>query len=83
MRYTRIALLVFGFGLLLGLVVVVAEIKSLERVVSGLMALGIVAIPIGVIADWRRAAKAALRAPRRPARTQAGRRPRRSAPSKR
>ena len=55
MRYTKTALLAFGCGLLLGLVVLGAEIKSLARVASGLMALGIAAIPIGMVADWRRA----------------------------
>ena len=55
MRYTKMALVIFGFGLVLGLVVVVAELKALERVASGTMALGIVAIPIGILADLRRA----------------------------
>jgi hypothetical protein len=54
MRYTKLALLIFGFGLVLGLVVVVAELKALERVASGTMALGIVAIPISILADLRR-----------------------------
>ena len=83
MRNTKIALLVFGLGLLLGLIIVVAEIKPLERVASGLMASGIAAIPIGMIADWRRAAKVARRAPHRRARARAARRPRRSATMKR
>jgi hypothetical protein len=59
MRYTKIALLVFGCGLVLGLVVVAVEIKWLQRPASGLMAFGIAAIPIGMITDWRRAVKAA------------------------
>ena len=59
MRYTKTALLAFGCGLLLGLVVLAAEIKSLERVASGLMALGIAAIPVGMVADWRRAIRSA------------------------
>lgn len=53
MRYTKIGLLVFGLGLVLGLVVVAVEIRSLERLASGLMALGIAAIPIALILDWR------------------------------
>jgi hypothetical protein len=65
MRYTKIALLAFGVGLLLGLVVIVAEIRPLERVASGLMALGIAAIPVGMIADWRRLMNPPPRAPRR------------------
>jgi hypothetical protein len=84
MRYTKIALLAFGFGLLLGLVVLGAEIKSLARIASGLMALGIAAIPVGMVADWRRAiktprgVKTAARRTSRP-----GRRPRKSASPKR
>jgi hypothetical protein len=83
MRLTKIALLVFGLGLLLGLVVVAAEIRALERVASGLMALGIAAIPFGMIADWRRAAKTVRRTPMRRAQTRTASRPRRSAPRKR
>ena len=88
-RYTKSALLAFGCGLLLGLVVLGAEIKSLERVASGLMALGIAAIPVGMVADWRRAIKTARGTPRRGVKTAArrashtARRPRKSAPSKR
>jgi hypothetical protein len=89
MRYTKFGLLVFGFGLLLGLVVIAAEIQSLQRAASGLMAFGIAALPIAMIADWRRAAKVAQRIPRRPAKNSTGRasaalRPRRrAAPPKR
>jgi hypothetical protein len=68
MRYTKIALLIFGFGLVLGLAVVAAEIKSLERVASGSMVLGIAAIPIGILADLRRAMMARSRAASWPAR---------------
>jgi hypothetical protein len=89
MRYTKIALLAFGLGLLLGLVVLGAEIKSLARVASGVMALGIAAIPFGMLADWRRAIKAARGTPRRGVKTaarrvsRAARRPRKSAPPQR
>jgi hypothetical protein len=89
MRYTKIALLAFGLGLLLGLVVLGAEIKSLARVASGVMALGIAAIPFGMLADWRRAIKAARSTPRRGVKTaarrvsRAARRPRKSAPPQR
>ena len=89
MRYTKTALLAFGCGLLLGLVVIAAEIKSLERVASGLMAVGIAAIPVGMVSDCRRAIKTA-RGPRRRGRktaarrpSRANRRPRKSAPPKR
>jgi hypothetical protein len=64
MRYTKLALLIFGAGLLLGLAVVVAEIDALARVASLSMALGIIAVPVGAIIDWRRA----MRRPAGPAR---------------
>jgi hypothetical protein len=89
MRSAKIALLIFGFGLVLGLVVVVAEIKALQRVASGAMALGIAAIPVGILADLRRAMTARLsgmtrraKAPPRRA-PPAARRPRKSARMKR
>jgi hypothetical protein len=63
MRYTKIALLTFGAGLALGLLVVVVEIDWLGRVASSLMALGLAAVPFGMIVDWRLAA----RPPRKPA----------------
>jgi hypothetical protein len=68
MRHTKITLLTFGLGLVLGLVVIAAEIKWLERAASGLMALGIAAIPLGLAVDWRRATRAAARAAEAPAR---------------
>jgi hypothetical protein len=71
MRYTKIALLVFGLGLVVGLVVIAVEIKWLERVASGLMALGIAALPIGMIMDWRRTAKIANPTSRRRAKAPA------------
>ena len=65
MRYTKTALLTFGAGLVLALVVVATETEGLERVASALMALGIVALPIGMMVDWRLATKAPRRAPTR------------------
>jgi hypothetical protein len=55
MRDTKISLLIFGFGLALGLVVVAAEVKWFERIASAAMALAIAAIPVGMLADLRRA----------------------------
>jgi hypothetical protein len=89
MRSAKIALLIFGFGLVLGFVVVVAEVKALQRVASGAMALGIAAIPLGILADLRRAITArfggATRRARAPARRvpPPARRPRKSAKMKR
>jgi hypothetical protein len=91
MYYTKIALLTFGAGLVLGLAVVVIEIDWLSRVASGLMALGLMTIPIGMIVDWRLAIKSARRPPRargatraRPKAAQPNRnpRPRKLTPSK-
>jgi hypothetical protein len=79
MRYTKIALLTFGAGLVLALVVVAAEIDRLERLASAAMALGIAAIPVGMVVDWRRATKAA----RPPAKRLGKARTRRAAPAAR
>jgi hypothetical protein len=57
MRYTGYALLVFGTGLLVGLGVIAADLPAFGRVASGLMALGIAALPLTMLADWRRAAR--------------------------
>ena len=65
MRYTKMALLMFGAGLVLALVVVAAEFDWLERPASALMALGIVAVPVGMAVDWRVATRAAKPPPRR------------------
>ena len=79
MRYTKTALLMFGAGLVLALVVIAAELDRFERVASAVMALGIAAIPIGMAIDWRLATRAAARPPRRPAKP----RTRRPAPATR
>jgi len=85
MRYTKTALLMFGAGLVLALVVVAAELDRLERVASAAMALGIAAIPIGMAIDWRLATRAA-RPPSRRGKPRARRAPatarRRAAPRK-
>jgi hypothetical protein len=78
MHYTKIALLTFGAGLVLGLVIVVIEIDWLDRVASGLMALGLLAIPFGMIVDWRLATKSARQPPQRRSRT--GARPKAARP---
>ena len=81
MRYSKAALLVFGGGVLLGLLVVVGEIRWLGRVASGAMALGIIALPVALIADVRRRLSLPRTTSRaRPSRRHARRtRPRRSA----
>jgi len=87
-RYAKAGLLVFGVGLLIGLAALAFDVKSLERVASGLMALGIAGIPAGMVVDWWRATKVANTTPRRgkaPARLRArtARRPRKAAMPKR
>jgi predicted lipid-binding transport protein (Tim44 family) len=56
MRYTRLALLLFGAGLLLGLAVVSANLSSFARIASLTMAAGVLMLPIALVADWRRRA---------------------------
>src|ERR1700687_6139577 len=53
MRYTKIALLIFGLGLVSGLVVVAGEFARFERVASAVMALGLVLLPVALFADGR------------------------------
>ncbi len=92
MRYTKLALLTFGAGLIVGLAVVVIEIDWLGRVASSLMALGLAAIPLGMIVDWRlatktarrpRKARATSRVRRAPVLPRRSPRPRKPAPPKR
>jgi len=77
MRYTKTALLTFGAGLVLALVVVATETQGLARVASAAMALGIAALPVGMAVDWR----LATRAPRRSSRRRTKPRMRRPAPA--
>src|SRR5258707_10974147 len=53
MRYTKAALLVFGLGLVLGFGLIVAEVPGFGWMASGAMALGLVALPVGLLADGR------------------------------
>jgi uncharacterized membrane protein len=91
MRYTKTALLMFGAGLVLALVVIAAELDRFERVASAVMALGIAAVPVGMAVDWRLATRAAKRPAKRRSKPRARRaapvtrrpRPRKSPPPKR
>jgi hypothetical protein len=51
MRYTKLALLIFGLGLVAGFVIVVGEFARLGRVASILMAFGLLGLPLGIAAD--------------------------------
>jgi hypothetical protein len=53
MRYTKLALLIFGLGLVSGFVIVVGEFARYERVASAVMALGLVLLPVALFADGR------------------------------
>jgi hypothetical protein len=81
MHYSKRALLIFGTGLVLGLVVVAARVPGLARVASLAMAAGIVALPFAVFADWRRRFVATANVARRRVRAKPGRR--RAAPKRR
>jgi membrane protein implicated in regulation of membrane protease activity len=52
MRYSRLALLVFGVGGLLGLAIASAGLTGLGWIASATMAVGIVLSPIALVADW-------------------------------
>src|SRR3954447_20874743 len=53
LRYTKAALLIFGLGLAIGLVVVVGEFSAWNYLASAVMALGLVLLPLGLFADGR------------------------------
>jgi uncharacterized membrane protein len=57
MHYTKTALLTFGVGLVLAVIVVAAELDGLQRVASAVMAIGIAGIPVAMIVDWRLATR--------------------------
>jgi hypothetical protein len=70
MRYTRRALLLFGGGLLLGLLVVSTDLPVVGRLASLAMAAGAALLPVALVVDWLRFAmrpkpKAKPRAKRR------------------
>jgi hypothetical protein len=51
LRCTKAALLIFGLGLVIGVVVVVGEFSDWDYLASGVMALGLVLLPLGLFAD--------------------------------
>ena len=46
MRYTKRALLVFGLGLVLGFALIVGVVPGFGWIASGIMALGLVGLPL-------------------------------------
>jgi hypothetical protein len=75
LRYSKWALLVFGAGLVLGLVVVSVRLPGFARLASLAMALGIAALPVALIADWWHKAPAAPTKRRRKSATRRRRTP--------
>jgi len=67
MRYSKSALLIFGGGMVLGLVVVAASLPGLARIASLTMAAGVVLLPVALFADWRRAIPGAVTRRKKPA----------------
>src|SRR5215469_13363527 len=53
MRYTKIALLVFDLWLIVGFALIVAEVPSFGLIGSAIMALGLVGLPVALVADGR------------------------------
>ena len=83
LRYTRIALLVFGLGLVGGLVVVAGEYAAWERAASATMALGLLLIPLALFADGHGMALVRRLAARLMHRRRTKRRPKPRAPAPR
>ena len=52
MRYSKRALLLFGAGLLLGLILVSANLDGIALVGSLAMATGLLLLPAALVADW-------------------------------
>jgi hypothetical protein len=78
MRYSKSALLIFGAGMVLGLLVVGARLPGLARVASLAMAAGLVLLPFALFADWRQAFASTVTRRKKPAP-----RKRRAAPTRR
>src|ERR1700720_1640060 len=53
MRYTKGARRVFGLQVVLGFGLIVAEVPGFDWMASGGMALGLLALPVGLLADGR------------------------------
>jgi hypothetical protein len=81
MRYTKATLLIFGLGMLLGLAVVAAELGGIERIPSGVMALGLALLPVALVADGR--AFALLKLRRKPPKARRAPARRRRSPARR
>lgn len=68
MRYTKAALLLFGVGLITGyVIVVIGTDRWLQRLAAGVMAIGLISLPLAIAADagWLALLRLLLRRPRR------------------
>jgi hypothetical protein len=83
MRATRYALLLFGAGALLGLLLVSANLPGLGIVASALMVASLLFLPFALVVDWWSRRPWRKTATKRKARTRSSRSPNSSPPRKR
>jgi hypothetical protein len=83
MRATRYALILFGAGALLGLLLVSGNLTGLGIVGSALMAAALLFLPFALVADWWHHRPWQAPRPKRKARTRSSRDPKSSPPRKR
>ena len=83
MRSTRYALLLFGAGGLLGLLLVSANLSGLGIVASAIMAAALLFLPFALVVDWWAHRPWHKSQPKRRAQLRSPRRPKSSPPRKR
>jgi hypothetical protein len=83
MRSTRYALLLFGAGALLGLLLVSANLSGLGIVASALMAAALLFLPFALVVDWWSHRPWLKPHPKRKVRTRSSSGPKSSPPRKR
>jgi hypothetical protein len=83
MRSTRYALLLFGAGAVLGLLLVSANLTGLGIIASALMAAALLFLPFALVADWWSHRPWHRPQPKRRAQPRSSRRPKSSPPRKR
>jgi hypothetical protein len=83
MQSTRYALLLFGAGSLLGLLLVSANLSGLGIAASALMAAALLFLPVALVVDWWSHRPWHKPAPKRRGSTRSSRQPKSSSPRKR
>jgi hypothetical protein len=83
MRSTRYALLLFGAGALLGLLLVSANLTGLGIVASALMAAALLFLPFALVVDWWAHRPWQMPKSKRRGQPRSSRRPKSSSPRKR